>query len=72
MEKVTVEREKKALIDEPQDERQKERLMAKGDAGAEAGEKAQDQGRGLASGIRSANGNLDKFRHLFGPQRRGR
>ena len=53
-------------------QRQEERFTARGEAQSEAVESA----HGLPPDYRgvedpSVNGNLDKYRHLFGPKRRG-
>ena len=56
-------------------ERQNERFIARGEAQADAVEKAHDlRSKDHVAGVhvRSKNGNLDQYRHLFGPKRRGR
>jgi hypothetical protein len=53
-------------------ERQNERFVARSEAQAEAVEKAHDLRPNDGSvEAESKNGDLDKFRHLFGPKRRG-
>jgi hypothetical protein len=50
-------------------------VIAKGEAQLEMGVKAhtlKPDDHASASQIRAANVDLDKFRHLFGPKRRGR
>ena len=56
-------------------ERQNERFVAKGEAQADAVEKAhglKPNDDGVGAHVRSKNGELDQYRHLFGPKRRGR
>ena len=50
-------------------------VISRGDSQPEARMMAHNlrpDGPASASQIRAANGDLDRFRHLFGPKRRGR